>query len=182
MSSTWGDRGPYATRCGPTGDGRRSVVRPSSCSMGSMMSTMRSMPSAWPVPESMFTSLSKSASISSSQLTNNALISSGVNGTRPPFCQTSFATSVRRRAVPGAYPTEAAASQRFLLRIQRVPQTVADDVEGQHRDGDGQARVHRQPRVAQDVVHTGFDHVAPAGPRRLHAQAQEAQAGLGPDG
>src|SRR3954464_2097530 len=68
-----------------------------------------------------------------------------------------------------------------LLRgtgVEGILQAVADDVERQHGDQQGQARErHEPPRVLEDGRRVG-DHGAPRGLGRIHADAEERQGGL----
>src|SRR6185369_12474932 len=65
--------------------------------------------------------------------------------------------------------------------IERVAQAVAEEVEAEHGDEDGQAGEQRQPHVGLDERHVGFQVPAPARRRRLSAQAQERQRRLHDD-
>ncbi len=78
-----------------------------------------------------------------------------------------------------APPLVAPATTR-LGRAERVAETVAERVEREHGDRDGDARDQQLPRVCeQGLVIRAAEHVPPAGIRELHAEAQEAQAGFG---
>ena len=71
----------------------------------------------------------------------------------------------------------------FSHRIQRIPQTVTDELEGQHRDCNQQAGADEQMerqvsfcfRVAQEEKIVGpIEHSTPGSGRRLYAQSQKA--------
>src|SRR4051812_19627241 len=65
--------------------------------------------------------------------------------------------------------------------IERVAQSVAEDVEREDRDGDHDSREQAEPRVAREHVLTVRDHRPPRGMRRLHAGAEEREPDLGED-
>ena len=67
-------------------------------------------------------------------------------------------------------------------RVERASRkAVAEQVEGQHQQEDREPRPDRHPRRLVDVVLRGVEHAAPARRRRLLAQSEERQAGLGDD-
>src|SRR6266850_184318 len=68
-----------------------------------------------------------------------------------------------------------------VLRIQDVAQHVAEHVEGQDDREDRQARIKRHPWRLGQIALRGVQHAAPRRRRRLLAQAEERQAGLGDD-
>ncbi len=69
------------------------------------------------------------------------------------------------------------------LRIPRVAQRVAEEVEGEHRQADGESRKDRQPRR---LLHEGAagaaQHQSPGRRGRLGADPEEGQRGLDEDG
>ena len=65
----------------------------------------------------------------------------------------------------------------FQLGIERVTQTVAHQVEGQHGHQDRQAREGHDPPGAQHEFAGIGQHRSPLGRRRLRAQAEKAQGG-----
>src|SRR2546422_2069252 len=69
----------------------------------------------------------------------------------------------------------------FQARIERVAQTVAEEIEAEHGDEDCEAGEERQPGVRLDEGDVGLEVPAPAGRRRLGAQAEEAEGGLDDD-
>src|SRR3989449_9636489 len=69
----------------------------------------------------------------------------------------------------------------FQARIERVAQTVAEEIEAEHGDEDREAGEERQPGVRLDEGDVGLEVPAPAGRRRLGAQAEEAEGGLDDD-
>src|SRR6266511_3830851 len=64
------------------------------------------------------------------------------------------------------------------LRLQQVPQTVAEQVQAQHGERDGAARKHGEPGADAQKVLSLFQHEAPRGIRRLRAQAEIRERGL----
>ena len=71
---------------------------------------------------------------------------------------------------------------RLRLRVERVAQAVADEVDAEHREQDERARGSRAGARSTLVVALGVgEHVAPRRLRRLHAEAEEAQRRLGDD-
>ena len=68
-------------------------------------------------------------------------------------------------------------------RIEHVPDAVAEQVEGEHGDGDGEpGKQHQPPRRHEAGVQSVRQHVAPGGRRRRDADAEEAERGLDDDG
>ena len=66
-----------------------------------------------------------------------------------------------------------------LLGIERVAQTVADQVEGERDAQDRPAREGHQPPAFQHVAPADGDHRAPFRQRRLGAKPEEAEAHTG---
>src|SRR6266511_1379244 len=56
-------------------------------------------------------------------------------------------------------------------RVERVAEAVAEEVEAEHGDEDGEAGEERQPGVGLDEGHVGLEVPSPARRRRLGAQA-----------
>ena len=67
-------------------------------------------------------------------------------------------------------------------RVEGSAQAVADRVEGQHDEGDGETRKHRAPRSFEENVASVGDQGAEFGGRRLRAEAKEAHPSDGEDG
>ena len=65
--------------------------------------------------------------------------------------------------------------------IERVAQGVAEEIGAQHGDDDGQPGKRDQPPRRAEVLAALAQHAAPAGRRRLHAQAEEAERRLHDD-
>src|ERR1700761_6124658 len=66
---------------------------------------------------------------------------------------------------------------RPALRIDDVSETVAEQVEAEHRDHQREAGKQRDPPFARHHEARAFrDHDAPFGGRRPHAEADEGQA------
>src|SRR3954467_14609713 len=61
------------------------------------------------------------------------------------------------------------------LRIEDVAQAVAEQIETEHRQEDGKARKHREPRRRRDLVAGVRQHAAPARKRRGGAQGRETK-------
>src|SRR5262252_9674064 len=59
-----------------------------------------------------------------------------------------------------------------VARIERVAQSVAEQVERKHEQEDRQARPNGHPRRVVDVVLGAVEHAAPAGRGRLLAEAE----------
>jgi hypothetical protein len=75
--------------------------------------------------------------------------------------------------------------RRFTARqlgVEQVAQAVAHQVQAQHAERDGHARVDGQQRRLEHLRLRLVEHAAPARLRRLRAQAQVAQRRLGQDG
>src|SRR5215510_4486376 len=66
------------------------------------------------------------------------------------------------------------------LRIERVAQAIAEDVEGEHGAEDRHARPEHEVRH-RVVVHGVREHAAPRRGRRAHADAEEGQCRLEED-
>ena len=66
-------------------------------------------------------------------------------------------------------------AQLLQLGVERVAQAVAEQVEGQHGDQDGEAREGHHPPGAQHELARVGQHRAPFRRRRLGAEAEEAQ-------
>src|SRR5882672_9831317 len=67
------------------------------------------------------------------------------------------------------------------LRVQRVADTVAEQVKCEHGDGDREAGEEHQPPVGHETGDRVRQHIAPGGGGRRDADAQEAQGGLDDD-
>jgi hypothetical protein len=57
--------------------------------------------------------------------------------------------------------------------IERVAQAVADEIERQHQQKNGQTGPYRHPRCIVDVILGGIEHASPGRRRRLLAKAQK---------
>src|SRR4029078_704658 len=66
-------------------------------------------------------------------------------------------------------------------RIERVTQAVAEEVERDRREENGEAREDQDPDVGLVDRRRLRQQVAPARRRRLDAQSEEREAGLGED-
>jgi hypothetical protein len=58
-------------------------------------------------------------------------------------------------------------------RVERVAQAVADEIERQHQQKNGQTGPYRHPRCIVDVILGGIEHASPGRRRRLLAKAQK---------
>ena len=67
------------------------------------------------------------------------------------------------------------------LRIEHVPQPVAEHVKAEHRDKDGGSGDQREPRRDLDELKPHLHHVAPGWDGGLRPEADEAEAGLQDD-
>src|SRR2546426_7638073 len=66
-------------------------------------------------------------------------------------------------------------------RIEGVAESVAEEIDGQHRDEYARAGVNRKPRLAPDVTLRVRQHVSPRRYRWVDAEAEERQRGLEDD-
>src|SRR5215212_9060112 len=62
--------------------------------------------------------------------------------------------------------------------IEGVAQAVAEEVEGEHRQGEGDDRPDQHVRVGAHRLDTLRDHQAPAGGRRFDTEAEEGEPRL----
>jgi hypothetical protein len=60
-----------------------------------------------------------------------------------------------------------------MPRVERVAQAVADEIERQHQQKNGQTGPYRHPRCIVDVILGGIEHASPGRRRRLLAKAQK---------
>ena len=72
-------------------------------------------------------------------------------------------------------------AHRRRLRVERVLQSVADEVEREHGQHEGRAREDHVPPGSLEVGRGVGDHLAPARGRRLDADPEERQGGLEED-
>ena len=111
----------------------------------------------------------------------------GPRGPIAPASARSTAAGLTRRSSHRWWPALAldprCRCDRGRRPAHRVPQGVADGVEGQHREGDGESGRDQGPRVREErgVVRL-LEHGAPAGRRRRRSQAQESSARIRPAG
>ena len=75
----------------------------------------------------------------------------------------------------------APAASDLQLRIEPVAQGVAEQVEAEHGERDGDAREDRDPRRALGVFRPAPQHQAPGRDRLLHAEAEKRQRRLEQD-
>src|SRR5690606_8574404 len=68
------------------------------------------------------------------------------------------------------------------LRVERIAQPVADEVDGQHRDQDRKSREGHHPPGTQDELPRLGQHRSPFRGWRLRPEAQEAEGGGVEDG
>src|SRR5262249_7960270 len=66
-------------------------------------------------------------------------------------------------------------------RVQGIPDAVAEHVQRQHREQDHETRGDRHPRPGVHQVRAVLDDRSPADVRRLDADGEERQRGLGQD-
>src|SRR6185437_11747075 len=92
--------------------------------------------------------------------------------------------SVRRLSICNSGATRSPTLPALKPGLEGVAERVADEVERDARDDDREARRINQPPVVRaglNVLQPPGQHVAPVGRGRLHAQAEEAQAGQDDD-
>src|SRR5215212_9805780 len=78
--------------------------------------------------------------------------------------------------------TRASSAWRLVLaRIHRVSQTVPDERETEHRQGDSQRREESEVPVNADVLRAVGDHFTQTWGRLVDADAEKAQSRLGED-
>src|SRR5580698_3353897 len=65
-----------------------------------------------------------------------------------------------------------------LPRISRFAQAVADGIDGDHGEDDGESGKDRQPPEGAHLIRAVLHDVPPTRERRLHADAEEGEAGL----
>jgi hypothetical protein len=65
--------------------------------------------------------------------------------------------------------------------IQCISKPVAQEVEGQHGDGDSQTGEYGDPWRQLHILAAAAEHHAPGGSGGLCAKPQEAEAGFGQD-
>src|SRR5215207_791808 len=79
-------------------------------------------------------------------------------------------------------PSRASSAWRLILaRIHRVPETIPDESETQHRQGDGKRRKESEIPVDADVLRAVGNHFTQTWRRLVDADTEEAQAGFGED-
>src|SRR2546426_2890600 len=93
---------------------------------------------------------------------------------------TSSVAGVKQRSVAFIGVSLSRASAQ--ARIESVAEPVAEQVQAQPGDGEGQAGEEAHPESLADHVLAAGDHVAPGRHVRRHADAEEAEDGLGQDG
>src|SRR5262249_49954689 len=81
----------------------------------------------------------------------------------------------RRNGAGSSQRRWTAASARLEARVERVAQPVAEEVDRQDREHDGQPREGRDPPGDSQVVAALGQVAPPLGERRLGAQAEEAE-------
>src|SRR5215204_5188928 len=107
--------------------------------------------------------------------------SSGNRGRVTCFSLTYDLPSTDTSSAPPA-PSRAYSAWRLVLtRVHRVPQTVPDEGEAEHRQGDSQRREEPEIPVDANVLRAVGDHFTQTRRRLVDADAEEAQAGLGED-
>src|SRR5438105_11135356 len=100
---------------------------------------------------------------------------------RPGWGPASVSATVRTMSTM-EWITVAPLSRRAAQRgVEGVAQAVAEQVEAEHGDEDGQAGEGGDPPRRGEELAAFHDHVAPARQRRLGAEAEVTQAGLDED-
>src|SRR5712691_11425651 len=98
--------------------------------------------------------------------------------------------STRMRRMPAMSPTtrngsgscEGCATLRLQARIERITQPVANQVEAEDRQEDGEARERAEPRGLLEVAAALGQHDSPRRGRRLRAEAEKRERGFDEDG
>ncbi len=86
---------------------------------------------------------------------------------------------VETRQTSGADAASDEAAPGWSLPTQGIPQTIGHEVEGQHRQHDGDPGEDDRPRRRVDELESLLEHAAPARSGRLLTDAEKAQTGLG---
>src|SRR5579859_2491086 len=106
------------------------------------------------------------------------------NGQSEPTPKNLVVTATPSMPVCGSRATMEKVMSSSLLesRIERIAEPVADQVEAQDSQEDGEAGKEREPGRLADELPSETEHGAPGGRRRLGAEAEKAQRGFGQDG
>src|SRR5258705_1326427 len=101
--------------------------------------------------------------------------------TRPSnvrVCQFRHFGEVRGRSIALSRATDNSRDALAKPRVERVANSLAEEVVREHRDEDGEARIGREPPADLDRVLALVQDVAPGRVRRLDAEAEERQSRL----
>src|SRR5438445_116256 len=103
----------------------------------------------------------------------------GVGMTRTPAAISASSPSSSSSVAPGKSIVLSGSAQP---RIERVAQRIAEEVEPEHGEADGDARCDREPRRALEELHArAAEHETPRRRRLEHAEAEERQRRLEQD-
>src|SRR6476646_9008767 len=104
---------------------------------------------------------------------------------RPEAAKPRFGRCSVDALTPASFLTSAKTTRsRFLLRgprIERVAQSVAEEIEGQSREQDCEPRPEHQPRLGRIELRCGREQIAPARSGDLDPDAEERQSRLEQD-
>ena len=81
-----------------------------------------------------------------------------------------------------SFSTSTSITARAQLRVERVAQAVAEQVEAEHGEGDREPRKHCEPRRQIEPGLRVRQHPSPRDQRRLGAEAEIGERGFGEDG
>src|SRR5882724_6668636 len=104
--------------------------------------------------------------------------------TRPSnvrVCQFRHFGAMRGRSIALSRATDNSPEALAQARVERVANPLAEEVVGQHRDKDRDAGVGGEPPADLDRVLAFVQNVAPGRVRRLHAEPEKRETGLGED-
>src|SRR6266853_2357596 len=102
---------------------------------------------------------------------NSERATSMVRARRLPVACNSIPKTSRSSSFPVARTNRPCSS----LRIGGVSQSVAEEIEPENQEGDGEPREQRQVGRIEEMRSAPAEHRAPAGRGRLYTQAEKAQ-------
>src|SRR5690606_9262545 len=94
-----------------------------------------------------------------------------------PSTARSLPAAVSNSTVRFLISSRAMVSRPLQLRVQRIAQAIAHEVDGEHGDENGQSGEGDNPPSAQDELTGLRQHRAPFRRRRLRTHAEEAERG-----
>src|SRR5207245_2730192 len=134
----------------------------------------------------------KSASTNEGKAIAPAIARPSARSSRPPGWRAAAEPATSPSAAASAMPSRATAAVTgsafasisvvgWPARVENVAQRLATDVEPEDGDEDRERRDRREPPLRADDLGPVGDHVPPRRERRLHAEAEVAQARLDED-